>query len=325
MQELMGRVTALDPSVSESLKVIAYFDALVAGGVNLETLVRGAAALTGTVAALETPSGALRVDASGRRVSGDAEPGPDPSWTTVAVDDTARVWLERGGETHANDAMVLERLALAVALVRARRLVAPDDSMQTILDPSRSTSDRASAATRLRVDAARVRAVATAADTALPGASALVATAHGVVRAGIVAGDAVIARGGLGRIGSALDLPSSWRSALLAYRLTDDAEPVVDAEAFGVLLDAVLAAEQDGGEHPDVRRLRALDPHSRSVLHVMTRAESIRSAAAALGMHHSTLQTRHEAFTRELGYDPRSAVGRARYEVANMLSRLAAF
>jgi hypothetical protein len=324
MQELMGRVTALDSSVSESLKVISYFDALVAGGVNLETLVRGAAALSGTVAGLETPTGVVRVDASGRRVSDDAAPGSDAGWNSVAVDEAARVWLERDGTPHANDTMVLERLSLAVALVRARRLIAPDDSMQTLLDAARPSADRASAATRLRVDGSRLRAVATPPEVVLPGASALVATPHGVVRATIVTHDLPVARGGLGRIGGPLDLPASWRSAVLALRLTDEAIPVVDAEGLGVLLDAVLAAEAGSADHADVRALRSLDPHSRSVLDAMTHAESIRSAAAALGMHHSTLQSRHDAFTRELGYDPRSPVGRARYEVARMLFRLAA-
>lgn len=43
---------------------------------------------------------------------------------------------------------------------------------------------------------------------------------------------------------------------------------------------------------------------------------SIRAAAAALKMHHSTMQARHDWFTGELGYDPRSPRGRARYEPA---------
>ena len=45
MQELAGRLTALDPEASASLKVIASFDALVAGGVGIEALVRAAATM----------------------------------------------------------------------------------------------------------------------------------------------------------------------------------------------------------------------------------------------------------------------------------------
>ncbi|WP_382304269.1 helix-turn-helix domain-containing protein [Herbiconiux sp. UC225_62] len=322
MQELMGRVTALDPSVSQSLKVISYFDALVAGEVNLETLVRGAAALSGTVAGLSAPSGVVRVEASGRRLNDIVDGDASASWPTIAADESARVWLERDGDAHANDAMILERLALAVALIRARRLIAPDDSMATVLDATRPTAERAAAATRLRVEDARVRAVATAPDVVIPGPTALVATAFGVVRASIVRHDAVVPRGGLGRIGGSLDLASSWRTALLAFRLTDEAAPVVDADQFGVLLDAVLAAEADGVDHPDVRMLATLDAPTLTMLDALAHAESVRAAATVLHLHHSTLQTRHEAITRDLGYDPRSPVGRARYEVAKMLHRL---
>ncbi|WP_255780020.1 hypothetical protein KZZ52_18865 [Dactylosporangium sp. AC04546] len=41
-------------------------------------------------------------------------------------------------------------------------------------------------------------------------------------------------------------------------------------------------------------------------------------------MHHSTLQARHETLTRDLGYDPRTTLGRTRYTVARMLLNLGA-
>lgn len=50
----------------------------------------------------------------------------------------------------------------------------------------------------------------------------------------------------------------------------------------------------------------------------------MRAAATALGMHHSTLQARHDALTTELGYDPRSLAGRARFQLARLLLRLQA-
>ncbi|MEH0108863.1 helix-turn-helix domain-containing protein [Tersicoccus sp. MR15.9] len=325
MQELMGRVTSLDPSVSQSLKVISYFDALVAGGVNLETLVRGAAALSGTVAGMSAPDGTIRVESSGRRLTDDPEPGPAGTWNGVDVDDAARVWLEREGDAHVNDSLVLERLALAVASVRARRLVLPDNALETVVDASRSVADRAAAATRLRLGTStQVRAVAVAPDVQAPGPSALIATAYGVVRVWIGTARTEIRGGGLGRLGTGIDLATSWRTALAAYRLTDAQTPVIDAESLGALLDAVLAVEARAGELPDVRSLAALDPHTRSVLAMLAHAESVRSAAASLGMHHSTLQSRHEAFSRDLGYDPRTAVGRARFQVASMLLQLSA-
>ena len=47
MQELVGRLSTLDPAASESLKVIAYFDALVEARAGRLALLRGAARLTG--------------------------------------------------------------------------------------------------------------------------------------------------------------------------------------------------------------------------------------------------------------------------------------
>ena len=56
MQELVGRLTALDPEASETLKVVSYFDTLVAGAVGLDSLLRGAAVLSGAVAGYAPPS-----------------------------------------------------------------------------------------------------------------------------------------------------------------------------------------------------------------------------------------------------------------------------
>ena len=322
MQELMGRVTALDASVSQSLKVISYFDALVAGGVNLETLVRGAAALTGTVAGLDAPGALLRVDNSGRRLDIAATQTLDGNWPRVEVDSAARVWLERDGDAHANDSMVLERLALAVGTVRTRRLITPDEPVIVALDASRPATERASAATRLALPGGRLRVVATAPDLTPPGPSALIATPHGVVRATIVQLEARVTRGGMGRLTDAPDLPISWSTALLAYRLVDAVSPVVDADEIGVLIDAVLAAEAGSANHDDVRALRRLDPRSLVVLDGLTGAESVRAAATTLGMHHSTLQARLESLAAELGYNPRTSLGRTRYTVARMLMKL---
>ena len=73
MQELVVRLTTLDPEVSESLKVIAYFDALVEGHASMEVPLRGAAVLTECAAGCTTwavPSPgdhAILVHITGRR------------------------------------------------------------------------------------------------------------------------------------------------------------------------------------------------------------------------------------------------------------------
>lgn len=107
----------------------------------------------------------------------------------------------------------------------------------------------------------------------------------------------------------------------MALRLTDASTPAVDAADLGAML---LLAQTYDPEHPheDVRALARLDRRSADVLRTLVEADSVRSAAAELGMHHSTVQARHEALTHTLGYDPRSNVGRMRYIAAALLLRL---
>ncbi len=108
---------------------------------------------------------------------------------------------------------------------------------------------------------------------------------------------------------------------MIALRLTDTSDPVVDATDLGALL--LLARAHDPREpHEDIRALARLDARSTQVLRALVEADSLRSAAARLGMHHSTLQARHDALTRDLGYDPRTASGKARYAAAEFLLRL---
>ncbi|MEU2305802.1 helix-turn-helix domain-containing protein [Streptomyces misionensis] len=115
--------------------------------------------------------------------------------------------------------------------------------------------------------------------------------------------------------------PESWDAAIIALRLTDDYAPAVDATDLGATL---LLAQAYDPQHPhhDVRALAGLDTRSVDVLRTLVEADSIRSAAAALGMHPSTVQARHETLIQILGYDPRTDIGRMRYIAAALLPRL---
>ncbi|MET1018884.1 MAG: hypothetical protein ABWX62_02775, partial [Microterricola sp.] len=270
---------------------------------------------------VESPQQNLRVAPDGGPAAGT---GAAADWPSVSVSPDERVWIERSGAAHANDAMVLERFALAVGVLRARRRSVADDPVQLVIDAARPEQERAAAAARIRIDDAPVRVVATPPAVRPTGPSTLIATAHGVVRATIVSGNdqSEHAPAGLGSPGTAAQLPASWSDALLALRLVDDAHQRVDAAAFGVLLPAVRSVEAETGRHPDVAALSNLDARSASTLAALVEAESVRAAAGALGMHHSSLQARHAALSRELGYDPRSPLGRARYQLAALLLRL---
>lgn len=129
------------------------------------------------------------------------------------------------------------------------------------------------------------------------------------------------ARTGLGPWARADHAPDSWDGAVIAYRLTDATDPVVDATDLGAMLRLAQTYDPDA-PHDDVLALGRLDARAATVLRTLVEADSIRAAATELGMHHSTLQARHESLTCELGYDPRTPAGRMRYVAAALLLRL---
>ena len=114
MQELLARLKALDPNASLALRVIACFDELVRGGVNIQGLLGAAASLSGCVAGFagHQSERTLRVAPDGQTLKGSAAAPREGSLEANGM----TVWLERQGPAHVNDAMVLERLALALAM-----------------------------------------------------------------------------------------------------------------------------------------------------------------------------------------------------------------
>lgn len=315
MQELVGRLTALDPEASETLKVITYFDALVGAGAGIDALLRAAATLSGVTAGVCLRERVQRREPGGRRAEGEA-PVRSPSRAITG----GEVWLERRAGHFVNDEMVVERLALAVTLTDARRQ--PEAALEVAVDEASPLPERLGALARLRIDpSARVRAIAVPLDAAEPGSVPVAAGAH-IIRAIVDLGTQTRPqRGGIGTWVRADRLPESWDAATTALRLTDDSHPVVDAAALGALL-LVVRGFDPVAPPDDVQALASLDARSREVLDALVAHESVRAASAALGMHHSTVQSRHEILTRELGYDPRSALGRARYVTAELLLRL---
>jgi hypothetical protein len=329
MQELLGRLTALDPEASETLKVVSYFDTLVAGGVGLDTLLRGASVLSGTIAGYAAAAGReLRVAPSGERLEPAEVDAAASAWPSRQTSDGSRVWIERAGAPHVNDAMVLERLALAVAITTARRSNTADAAVEVVVTSGAAAAERAVAASKLRLEASRdVRAIAFHPDAVAltPGPTAVVATPRGLARAVLVDGAFHVppaVRAGVGASGTAERLPESWASALIALRLSTPRQPVVDAADLGALLFVAESADRHEEPHPDAAALDTLDERSRLVLEALADAGSVRSAASVLGMHHSSVQARLDALTAHLGYDPRSPAGRTRYALARALAAL---
>ncbi|WP_010205167.1 helix-turn-helix domain-containing protein [Salinibacterium sp. PAMC 21357] len=329
MQELAGRLKALDPEASETLRVISYFDALTAGHASAEVLLRGASMLAGCPAGLTSAALNVRVDERGRRSPEQWSAGSRPA---RPISGGATVWIERAGEAHANDEMILERVALAIGILFER--TGPAESMhnpvEVLLDAADTTEHRHSAAQSLHlVPTTRYRVITQPANTAnaAAGPSAVITTVAGTIRAEIVlSSDTVTAlRAGIGIAASPADLVRSWLSALTALRLTSESEPVLHADDLGSLLLLAEISPAGAPENCDLQSLGVVireTPRILPMLDTLAASESLRAAASTLGFHHSTVQSRAEELSGKLGFDVRTSRGRTRLSVALALYRL---
>lgn len=341
MQELVGRLTSLDAEATKTLEVIAYFDALIDGNAHADVLLRGAAILSGCAAGFVAGGRSMRVDASGarsreapdthRRPATDGPASTGAGWPSHRFGDGAIVWIERDGPAHANDAMILERFAIALhlALGRMSPSTALRRALETLIDHDSSADARAEAVERLRLDPlARHRVVVVPASSALPGPSLVVGSAAGQVRVAVRTSDAVdvLDRAGIGLAVEPDRLDRSWVSGLTALRLTTAHHAVVEADQLGALLVLAEGADASRETDPDTEAVTALigsQPRMEELLDAVAGNDSVRAVAREIGLHHSTVQARIAALAAPLGYDVRSPNGRTRLALALAMHRLA--
>jgi hypothetical protein len=333
VQELLGRIARLDPSASLGLRVIACFDELVVGNVNTRGLLAAAASLAGCPAGLrqDRPRRVLRVSPRGTVVDG--EP-PDLDAACVApVSDGLTVWLERDGPMLPNDAITLERLALAVRIRHGRgRDHDNRRHLGLLTDAGLAPEERTAAGVALGlVSTCRYR-VAAAPLFAVwvrhpEGPEDVVPTRYGPIHA-IVLPESYEAFEaspcGVGVAASVDELHHSFQTAMVALRLcSPPAEGMVRADTYGGLVD-MLADVPDHAHQPDVDRMDAIAAHPWGVATIgaIVATQSVREAARLAGVHHSTLSTRVDVISVELGFDPLDGLGRARLAVAYLGHRL---
>lgn len=320
VDDLALRLAALDPEAGTAVRVIAHFDSLLESRAGLQSIVRAAAALVGHPVRLIDRARRLTIRILADGVAAPADGEPDPAWpSTPVTPDGATLWLELPGPAGTVQAVVLERAAGAArtVLARTRARQAPDDpaSVELLIDAFAPEPDRLAAARRLHLPTT-VRAVALADGTAQ-----------------VVPADWAITPGhrtGVGPAVAAADLPASWEAARLALRLTaegttDDPGPlVVHADELGALPLLVKAADAEPKQIPDVRTLEraaAAAPWVLATLDAVAGANSLRDAARALRVHHSTLQDRLAHAEALLGWDVREGQGQLRLQLALVLRR----
>lgn len=332
MQELLGRIAALDPTATLGLRVIACFDELIIGNVNTRALLGAAASLAGCNAGFrqERPARTIRVTPKGELC-----PEAEPTGQVLHPDDGLTVWLEREGPKRANDDIIVERLALAVRIRcgPAHQEVDTRRDLAVLLDGSVPVDERQLAAARVglrptatyRVVAAPLFALWTDRPNDAP--EDVVPTASGPLHALVVPSAVTTVDANPAGVGIATrveHIHHSFRTAVVALRLCSPPEvPVVTADEYGSLI-GLLADASPEAHIPDVDLIEAVMVHSWActTLDALIRAGSVRQAARLCGVHHSTLQTRLEAISEVVGFDPLDGFGRTRLGIAYLVWRL---
>ncbi len=334
MQELLGRIARLDPSASLGLRVIACFDELVVGNVNTHALLASAASLAACTTGFQqrSPARTIRIAPDGHREDGPA-PDPLPDLSAEVASDL-HVWLERDGAPHPNDAIILERLALAVRIRHGhgRREFDNRRHFGLVVDESVAVDQRYVSAAAIGLIPDRRYRIAVAPlfavwDSHPSGPEDVVPTRFGPVHAVVIpADDADLSATpcGVGVSTPVIDLHHSFRTALVALRLCDPpTKGLIHADEFGGLI-GLLADTGGSTTHPDVERLQTVLANSwgLSTVEAIVRAGTVRQAAREAGVHHSTMQDRVETITDALGFDPLDGFGRTRLGTAHLMWRL---
>lgn len=340
MQELLGRIARLDPSASLGLRVIACFDELIVGNVNTRALLSAAASLAGCTAGFEqdSPTRRARVTPRGQLLTAAdaARPVSDEVSWPVATAEGLSVWLEREGDALPNDAIILERLALAVRIRHGRARSTADQrrDLALLVDGDVPVEDRLAAAGALGLNGSREYRIVAAPLFAVwenhpSGPEDVVPTVHGPIHVLVLSeGDGLelvrASPAGTGVAALPRELHHSFRTAMVSLRLCDPPRlPSVRADEFGGLI-RLLADAPEGGHHPDADRLDDLAGHlwAAETFEAVIRSQSIRSAARLAGVHHSTMQARVDTITGALGFDPFDGFGKPRLGTAYLVWRL---
>ncbi|KXZ61313.1 hypothetical protein Mlaev_00737 [Microbacterium laevaniformans] len=323
MQELLGRLRALDPNASQGLRVIACFDELMAGRVGTDGLLSAAAALAGSPVGMRrgARSPVVRVGPDGRRLEAPSSLPPE-----LSTDDL-QVWIERGEQSPGfNDAIILERLALSLRVRFDESPTPAPRDLALVFDDAVEPAVRHAAATRrglasgvmLRAIVAPLFAVWRLRPS---GPEDVVATDFGPVHVAVVSASAEVAASPLG-VGIAVerdDLALSFRTALLALRLADSApDGISRADELGVLAETLADRPIRPRMDADEAAVARLADHAWGLptLDALVRSTSVRDAARIVGVHHSTMSARIDTITAEFGFSPLDGWARTRAAVA---------
>ncbi|MEU5258858.1 helix-turn-helix domain-containing protein [Amycolatopsis sp. NPDC021455] len=333
MKGLLLRLSGLDADAENAVRVIGFFDRLITARAGLDALVRSTAELAGCPVGVHAPGQGLSLRAEpGADV---VTPGPAPTGAATRVlEGGVLVWVARPGEPVPLDDMLLERFAIATAILLEHSGVPRPELgdpalVELVLSEDVGTAERARALHLLGIaPAARLRVLAGTGAGVPAGRSAQLGRVRAVLTDDVPGLLPDGTRAGIGPELPALEAARSWAAARTALRFTSAAEPVVWWERLGGLaaFDGKLGPA-DLAELADIRALDRLAAESHgedilAALGALCATGSARKAAAVLHRHHSTMPARLARAEAVLGFDVDSPAGRFRLHLALMLRRL---
>jgi len=322
MRGLLLRLSGLDADAESAVRVIGFFDRLITERAGLDTLVRSTSELAGCPVGLHAPGQGLclRADSGGAVTA-----GPVPAKAVVrSLEGGVEVWVAREGKPAPLDDILLERFAIAAAVLLEHSSVPLPELgdpalVELVLSDGVGTAERSRALHLLGIGATTpLRVLAATGEVA--GRSVVLGNVRAVLTTEVPAADG---RMGVGPSLPAIDAARSWHAARIALRYTSDTELVVRWEELGGL--ALLAEQLDHSDIaalPDVQALDKADPDLITALEALCATGSVRQAAAVLHRHHSTMTARLARAESMLGFELDSASGRFRLHLALMLRRL---
>lgn len=328
MHIVVGRLAELDPQSEPARRAVERLNALISGGAAREEVVTAMAHVSGHAVRLTNEDGCVRVDPAGRWTAPTGRLDDAWPWLTVAPRSSLVLALEAPGACSVLAAVVLDRGAEALRTLESTAGDASDDTSARAFSTALSAADdtdRREALSRLGLDPrGRYRVLArrgSLAQIEILGDGPVPRAAHGARDKRPL---------GVGRVTVGVDLPESWQSARIALAFAadggdrDPGPTVVVADELGVLAGLASGLDRQGVEFADLAALAAAEvaaPWALVTLDALARHTSLRLAAAALFVHHSTLQARVATLEDRLGWSVRDGQGRLRLDLALAVRR----
>ena len=365
MQGLLLRLSALDADAESAVRVISYFDSLVRDHASVSALLQATARLVQCPVGLVDSVTGRRTRVSPGGAAGRSGPPPESAAKRSLGSALGVVWMEREGQAHGLDEIVLERFAGAAEvaleraaaqarvgddpalvelvlsadtgeaeLTRALRLLGfgPAASLWVLATPSDDDrDDGTSAITHLRAGGHHARAARMGDVVAVlvsPGAERLSETVEPLPE--IVGRLPGTWRVGIGPSARGAAVAESWAGARIALRFTGPhpADRVVNWADLGAL--ALFAAHVPQEAIAGLADVRAVEELSRrpygaeamEAVRALCAEGSVRRAAVAVHLHHSSLAARIARAEAVLGFSLADSAGRLRAHLALQLVRL---